>query len=184
MPTTNPATAGFVFWNAMATTRLRDAVAMDAAEIVAIYNAHVRDTIVTFELDEVGVEDMAQRIAEVQVRGLPWLVAECDGKVLGYAYAAPWKARAAYARTVEASIYLDAAACGRGLGKRLYAGLVGRLRDAGVHVVIGGASLPNPVSVALHESLGFEHIGTFREVGHKLGRWIDVGYWQLTLEEQ
>ena len=93
-----------------------------------------------------------------------------------------WKARAAYARTVESSIYLADAARGRGLGKRLYGELIARLRERGIHVVIGGVSMPNAASVALHESFGFKPIGAFREVGWKLGRWIDVGYWQLLLD--
>ena len=161
---------------------LRDATSGDATVIAAIYNVHVRGTTVTFELDEVDAGTMQRRIADVQERGLPWLVAELDGSVVGYAYAGPWKQRAAYARTVETSIYLDAAACGRGLGRRLYASLVERLRAQGVHVAIGGISLPNPVSIALHEALGFSHVGVFREVGNKFGDWIDVGYWQLRLE--
>lgn len=164
------------------TLRLRDALADDAAAIAAIYNVHVRGTIVTFELAEVCAQDMARRVADVQARGLPWLVAEAGGAVLGYAYAGPWKTRAAYARTVETSIYMDAAACGRGLGKQLYAALLGRLRELGMHVAIGGAALPNPASVALHEALGFEPVGTLREVGCKFGHWIDVAYWQRRLE--
>ncbi len=163
------------------TCAIRDAASDDAASIAAIYNEHVRGTIVTFELEEVDAAEMARRIDEVQSRGLPWLVA-CDGEVVvGYAYAGPWKARAAYARTVETSIYLAGAAWGRGLGKRLYAALVERLRAAGMHALIGGVSLPNPASVRLHEALGFEYVGSFREVGWKFGRWIDVGYWQRVL---
>ncbi|PNS08681.1 arsinothricin resistance N-acetyltransferase ArsN1 family B [Solilutibacter silvestris] len=162
---------------------IRDAVDGDATIIAAIYNAHVRDTIVTFELEDVAAEEMARRIAQVQSLGLPWLVAQEDGVVIGYAYAGRWKARAAYARTVESSIYLADAACGRGLGKRLYAVLIERLRALGIHAVIGGVSLPNAVSVALHEGLGFTPVGAFREVGWKFGRWIDVGYWQLRLDD-
>jgi len=162
---------------------IRDATGADAAAIAAIYDVHVRGTIVTFELEEVGAEEMARRIAEVHSRGLPWLVATEYGRVLGYAHAGPWKSRAAYARTVETSIYLADAARGRGLGKRLYAALIERLRAAGMHVAIGGASLPNPASTALHEALGFEYVGAFRETGFKFGRWIDVGYWQLRLQD-
>lgn len=165
----------------MDTIDIRDARPQDAAAIAAIYNVHVRGTHVTFELVEVDAPEMARRIAEVQDRGLPWLVAVQGDAVLGYAYAAPWKARAAYARTVETSIYLDAAACGRGLGKGLYRALLDRVRAAGMHVAIGGASLPNPASAALHAALGFESVGCFREVGFKFDQWIDVGYWQLRL---
>lgn len=163
--------------------RIRDAVDGDAVAIAAIYNVHVRDTIVTFELDEVDAGEMMRRMAQVRDLGLPWLVLEDRGVVIGYAYGGQWKARAAYARTVEGSVYLADAAVGRGLGKQLYAELIERLRTCGIHVVIGGVSLPNPASVALHEGLGFESIGAFREVGWKLGRWIDVGYWQLRLQD-
>ena len=162
---------------------IRDAVAADAAAIAAIYNVHVRDTIVTFELEDVDADEMMRRMAQVRDLGLPWLVLEECGVVIGYAYGGQWKARAAYARTVESSIYLADAACGRGLGKTLYAELIERLCTCGIHVVIGGVSLPNAASVALHEGLGFEPIGVFSEVGWKLGRWIDVGYWQLRFED-
>lgn len=159
----------------------RHATSGDAAAIAAIYNLHVRETIVTFELDDVSASEMGTRIGDVQSRSLPWLVHEAGEEVLGYAYAGPWKARAAYARTVEASIYLREDARGRGIGKALYLALIDQLKAAGIHVVIGGVSLPNASSIALHEQLGFEHIGTFNEVGWKFGRWIDVGYWQLRL---
>lgn len=166
---------------ARATIAIRDAASSDAASIAAIYNVHVRTTTATFELEGVNADEMARRIGDVQTRGLPWLVALQDGVVLGYAYATPWKARAAYAYSVESSIYLAESAQGRGLGKRLYAELIERLRDAGIHAVIGGITLPNPTSITLHEALGFEYIGRFREVGWKFERWIDVGYWQLVL---
>jgi len=166
----------------MSNTRfIRDAAPGDAAAIAAIYNLHVRGTLVTFEMAEVGEEEMAARIFDVQSRGLPWLVHVEGDAVLGYACAGPWKARAAYARTVESSIYLHEAARGRGIGKSLYLTLIEQLKIAGIHVVIGGVSLPNPASIALHEQLGFDYIGTFAEVGWKFERWVDVGYWQLRL---
>lgn len=161
---------------------IRDATAADAAAVAAIYNVHVRGTIVTFELDDVDADTMAGRIADVESRGLPWRVAVEGDAVLGYAYAGPWKQRAAYARTVESSIYLHEDACGRGLGTRLYADLLAQLRARGIHAVIGGAALPNPASVRLHEALGFGYIGTFPQVGFKFGQWIDVGYWQRLLD--
>lgn len=166
----------------MDTIAIRDATPADAAAIAALYNVHVLGTDVTFELDAVTDVTMAARFAEVQARGLPWLVLANAADVLGYAYASPWKPRTGYAPSVETSIYLAKAACGQGLGTRLYAALVDRLRANGLHLAIGGMALPNPASVALHERLGFEPVGVFREVGCKFGRWIDVGYWQLRLE--
>ncbi|HZW17936.1 MAG TPA: arsinothricin resistance N-acetyltransferase ArsN1 family B [Luteimonas sp.] len=162
---------------------IRDARAGDAAPVAAIYNHYIARTIVTFELEAVAAGDMCDRIAAVQDDGLPWLVAaDAAGAVLGYAYAARWRPRAAYRRSVESSIYLAPQAVGRGIGRCLYPRLIERLRACGLHVVIGGAALPNPASVALHEALGFAKVAHLREVGHKFGRWIDVGYWQLRLE--
>ena len=160
---------------------IRNAAPGDAAAIAAIYNLHVRSTIVTFELEEVSDGEMSRRISDVQSHGLPWLVCVAGDEVLGYAYAGPWKARAAYARTVESSIYLRDDIRGRGIGTSLYTALIERLKSLGMHVVIGGAALPNAASIALHERLGFEYVGTFREVGWKFERWMDVGYWQLRL---
>ena len=113
--------------------------------------------------------------------GLPWLVAEQDGRVLGYAYAGPWKSRAAYRFAVEVTVYLAPGFTRRGWGTRLCEELFARLRERGVHTVVGGIALPNDASVALHERLGMVKVAHFREIGFKLGRWIDVGYWQRTL---
>lgn len=159
---------------------IRDASADDAPAICAIYNHYATDTIVTFEERPVTTTEMQSRMAAVLER-LPWLVLECDGTVAGYAYASPWKARSGYRFTVESSIYLAPAHIGRGFGSALYRSLLGNLRTRNIHCVIGGAALPNPASVALHEKLGFTKTAHFRENGFKFGRWIDVGYWQLLL---
>lgn len=159
---------------------LRHCTPTDAAQICDIYNYYVRDTVVTFEESPVLEADMSGRIADITSHW-PWLVWEVDGAILGYAYATPWKARAAYRHAVESSIYLAPQATGQGLGSRLYTALLADLRQAGLHCVIGGAALPNPASVALHKRLGFSKVAEFREVGFKCGRWIDVAYWQLML---
>lgn len=165
----------------MEDVHVRDARTQDAAAIAAIYNEQVRGTTVTFEVTDVDTAGMALRIVEVQARGLPWMALDVAGALAGYAYATPWKLRAAYARTVETSIYLASTARGRGLGKRLYVALLDRLRALDVHVAIAGIALPNDASVALHEALGFAQVGVFREVGFKHDRWIDVGYWHRPL---
>lgn len=121
------------------------------------------------------------RIADVQAAGLPWLVAEAEGVVAGYAYATKWRVRHAYRFSVESSVYLAPASAGQGIGTMLYRALLDRLRDGGFHLAIGGIALPNAASIALHEKLGFEKVAQFREVGFKFGRWTDVGYWQLSL---
>jgi phosphinothricin acetyltransferase len=159
---------------------IRPCVQEDAARICAIYNHYVRETVVTFEESPVEEPEMARRIAEVTSR-LPWLVWDSDEGILGYAHASPWKSRAAYRHAVEASIYLSPHATGRGLGTRLYEALLEELRKRDLHCVIGGAALPNPASVALHEKLGFTQVAEFRQVGYEFGRWIDVAYWELVL---
>jgi len=163
------------------TTGIRPAVAGDAAALARIYDPYVRATTVTFEEEPVAPEEMASRLRAVLSGGLPWLVAEQDGQVVGYAYASPWKSRAAYRFAVEVTVYLAPGFTRRGWGTRLYEELFARLRERGVHTVVGGITLPNDASVALHERLGLVKVAHFREIGFKLGRWIDVGYWQRTL---
>jgi L-amino acid N-acyltransferase YncA len=160
---------------------IRSASAADADTLARIYNYYVANTVITFEEEPVSAQAMAARVAEVQGLSLPWLVAETDEKVVGYAYANKWKVRSAYRHSVESTIYLEHGHEGRGVGKTLYAALLPPLRARGIHAVIGGAALPNEASVALHEKLGFDHVATFREVGFKHGRWVDVAYWQLLL---
>ena len=159
---------------------LRHCTPTDAVQICDIYNYYVRETVVTFEESPVLEADMAKRIADITSH-LPWLAWEKEGVIIGYAYAAPWKVRVAYRHSVESSIYVAPHAAGRGLGSRLYAALIAELRQRGLHCVIGGAALPNPASVALHEKLGFSKVAEFREVGFKFGRWINVAYWELML---
>jgi phosphinothricin acetyltransferase len=169
---------------------VRDATARDASAIAIIYNHYIRDTVITFELDELTEADMAARVAKIHRAGLPWLVAEEDGVVLGYAYAGPFRERAAYLHTLEASVYLDPDVRARGIGTALFAELFARLRalspeqsaHAPVHAVVGGVALPNEASVALHERFDMTHVGTFTEVGWKFDHWIDVGYWQVVLD--
>jgi len=162
-------------------TAIRPASSPDAARICAIYNHYVAGSTISFEEAPVSTDDMAARIAEVTNGGLPWLVLDVDGVVAGYAYATKWRARPAYRHAVESSVYLDPALAGRGHGRRLYARLLDELRSRGLHTVIGGIAQPNERSVALHEALGFRKVAHFSEVGFKLGRWVDVGYWQLLL---
>lgn len=159
---------------------IRSATPADADAICAIYNHYVRHTVVTFEEVPVETAEMQQRIADVQAR-FPWLVAEEHGHLVGYAYAARWRVRSAYRFSVESTVYLAPDQGGRGWGTRLYTDLLGRLETAGIHAVMGGIALPNAASVALHEKLGFRKVAHFEAVGWKQRRWIDVGYWQRTL---
>ena len=161
---------------------IRPATQDDAAAICAIYNHYVATTTISFEEEPVAPADMAQRIVDVGGAGLPWLVAESEDHLLGYAYVTKWRARPAYRTSVESSVYLDREAAGRGVGTLLYRALLKALRGLDVHMVIGGIAQPNAASVALHEKLGFRKVAHFSEVGRKFGRWVDVGYWELRLE--
>jgi phosphinothricin acetyltransferase len=159
---------------------IRPCTSRDAAAICEIYNSFVRDTIITFEETPVSTAEMAQRISDVTAR-FPWLVAEEQGAIAGYAYATPWKARSAYRFSVETTVYVAPGHVRRGVGAALYRDLIAALRKLDVHCAVGGIALPNPASVALHEKLGFKKIGQFVEVGRKFDRWVDVGYWELIL---
>lgn len=160
---------------------LRPATPADAAAIAAIYNHYVLHTIVTFEEEAVTADEIAVRIREVQGAGIPWLVWEENGRVRGYSYASKWKSRCSFRYSLETTVYLDKDATGRGLGRKLYTALIDALRGQKYHALIGGISIPNPASIALHEKLGFQKIGHFKEVGWKFNQWIDVGYWELIL---
>ncbi|MEM9251088.1 MAG: N-acetyltransferase family protein [Planctomycetota bacterium] len=158
---------------------IRDATPADAPAIAAVYNHYVERSIATFEEVAVSADEMARRMEPAQGR-TPFLVAEDDAAVVGYAYACPFNTRAAYRHTREITVYLHPERTGRGHGTALYRELLDRLKTQGIHAVIGGVSLPNPASVALHEKLGFTKVAEFPEVGRKFDRWIAVGYWQLT----
>lgn len=154
----------------------------DLQGIVAIYNHYILHSVATFETSTISKNLMEKRVGEVTRKNHPWLVMEGPQGIIGYAYASEWKKRSAYQKTVETSIYLYPDAVGNGHGQTLYKELINRLVKLRVHAIIGGVSLPNAPSKRMHENLGFEHIGTFSEVGYKFNRWIDVGYWQLILD--
>jgi L-amino acid N-acyltransferase YncA len=179
MPATRPAPAS----NPPHVT-IRDAAPDDAGALAAIYNHYILNTIVTFEEAPIDAAEMARRMDAVRSASLPWLVAELDGRIVGYAYAGPWKPRIGYRYTVEISAYLDPGAGGRGIGSALYTRLFERLDARGIRCIIGGIALPNDASIALHEKFGMRKVAHFARNGIKFGRWIDVGYWQRVIEEE
>jgi L-amino acid N-acyltransferase YncA len=152
----------------------------DAAACAAIYAPSVESTPISFELVPPDAAEFARRI-EKYAATHQFLVAESAGEVVGYAYACQWAARPAYRWSVEASVYVDAAHHGRGIGRALYAELFARLRAQCFRIAVAGITLPNPASIGLHESMGFAPIGALRDIGWKAGAWRDVGYWQLYL---
>ena len=160
---------------------IRIATEQDAEAISHIYNHYITTTVITFEEEVVSSDDIANRIKTTLAAGLPWLIAEEDNIVLGYAYATPWKSRSAYQFSVETSVYLDPNASRKGWGSQLYQALFVQLQHTKVRTVIGGIALPNPASIALHEKLGMHKSAHFSKVGYKFNQWIDVGYWQKSL---
>lgn len=159
---------------------LRPARAADAAGICAIYGPIVAETAISFELDVPAVDEMARRITDRQER-YPWLVAEEGGEVAGYAYGSAHRTRAAYGWSTDVSVYVHPRAHRRGVGRALYAALLDLLRRQGYEQAFAGIALPNPGSVGLHEAMGFTPVGVYRDVGWKLDRWHDVGWWQRGL---
>jgi phosphinothricin acetyltransferase len=161
---------------------IRPSVDADLPAITAAYAWHVDHGSGTFELDAPSRDEMAARRAGVLANGLPWLVAERAGTVLGYAYANPFRPRRAYRFCVEDSIYLAPEALGKGIGRPLLAELVARCTAAGARqmlAVIGDSA--NTPSIAVHAALGFRHHGVLKAAGWKFGRWLDVVLMQRAL---
>jgi phosphinothricin acetyltransferase len=159
---------------------IRPATVADAPALLAIYRPYVERTAVSFETEPPTVEQFAARIAK-SLEGWAWLVAEVDGVCAGYAYGTAHRERAAYRLTVETSAYLDEGFHRQGLGRALYEELLRRLTAMGFHRAVAGITLPNEGSVALHEALGFERIGVYKEVGFKFGAWHDSVWYQRGL---
>lgn len=160
---------------------IRPVAPEDAEEIAAIYAPYVRDTAISFELVPPTGEDMRERIRSMAA-SYPWLVCTEGQSVRGYAYASRHRERAAYRWAVDVSVYIRAAAHRRGIGRALYSALLRLVAAQGFCTAYAGITLPNAASVGLHEALGFQPIGVYRAVGHKLGAWRDVGWWDLVLQ--
>ncbi len=159
---------------------IRDVKISDAKAICDIYNHYIANTIVTFEEELVDISAMIKRITHVSSQ-YPWIVYEVNGEILGYAYANKWKSRTAYRLNAETTVYIKPKEEGQGIGNKLYLKLIALLKETELHTLIGGISLPNSSSIALHEKHGFKKVAHFEQVGKKLSQWVDVGYWQLKL---
>ena len=162
------------------TLHVRLATAEDAAPVRAIYAPIVERTPTSFELAVPSNDDITARITDRQP-AYPWLVADDDRGVIGYAYAGRFAARLAYAWSVETSVYVAETARRQGVGRVLYEALLAILTAQGYRQAMAGIALPNPASVQLHESVGFSAAGVYRSAGWKLGSWHDVGWWQRAL---
>lgn len=158
---------------------VREAVSSDAPAVVDIYNYYIHTSHATFELEPIDAVEMQRRVEDTENQGYPFLVAEDDSSVLGYAYGRQFRPRPGYRHAVEVAVYIKQDAQGRGIGHELYSGLFPLLFKRGAHSLVATIALPNEASVRLHERFGFKKVGLFHEVGRKFDRWVDVGYWQL-----
>lgn len=163
---------------------IREATPADAAAIAAIYNDAVAHTTAIWNEVTVDAANRRDWMAARAAGGFPVLVAEVDGAVAGYASYGPWRAFDGYRRTVEHSVYVGAAFRGRGLARGLMTALIGRARASGLHVMVAAIEAENRPSVALHESLGFGNAHVMRQVGQKFGRWLDLMFLELRLDDR
>lgn len=162
---------------------IRVARESDAEGMLEIYRPIVRETAISFELEPPGEKEMRERIRDVLATHV-WLVFEEEREIAGYAYASKFRPREAYQWTAEVTVYVHPAQRRRGIGRMLYVALFEAMRRQGFRSAIAVISLPNQASVKLHERLGFHPVGIFERVGYKFGRWHDVGWWQLKLQER
>lgn len=161
---------------------VRPATEADVPAIQRIYAHHVLHGLASFEEVPPGMEEMLRRFRDVTGRGMPYLVAEVGGRVAGYCYAAPFRARAGYRFTLEDSVYVENGRAGQGIGRALLEALLVRCERGPwrqMVAVIGDSA--NTASIRLHHALGFQHAGALRAVGFKLGRWVDSVYMQRPL---
>lgn len=163
-------------------TLIRLATLDDAAEIADIYAYFVLHTPVTFEAEPPSTDETASRIGKV-LDMHPWLVCETEGRVAGYAYASQHRARYHYQWAVDFSVYIHEDFRRKGVATALYTALLKIVPLQGYVAAFAGIALPNAGSIGLHESLGFQPVGIYRNVGHKFGQWHDVGWWQRLLTE-
>ena len=159
-------------------SRIRLAGQADAAAIAAIYAPYVEDTRISFEEIAPGAAEIAMRMSNPLY---PWLVAEQEGRIVGFANSSAFRARRAYRWSVEVGIYVAPDAKRGGIGRALFERLLDLLTSQGFVTAIGAIALPNEASVGFHEALGFVQTGIYRQEGFKLGEWADVGLWQRDL---
>ncbi len=160
--------------------QVRSASPADAVACAAIYAPYVTNTAITFETVPPCAHEMAERIAAA-VHSHAWVVLEDEGRVVGYAYGAPFKSRAAYRWSCEVSVYLEPGRRRTGAGRTLYDALFARLIERGFRTAVAGMTLPNDASVGFHRAMGFEPVGTYRRIGWKHDAWHDVAWTQRML---
>ncbi|OYU96208.1 MAG: N-acetyltransferase [Bacteroidetes bacterium B1(2017)] len=154
----------------------------DIEEVLAIYTQYVLHTSITFEHTVPSFEEYAQRV-NTNTQKYPWLIAKQGTNIVGFAYCSTHRYREAYQWSPESTIYMAPNFQGKGIGKLLYSTLFELLKMQGFVNVFAGVVIPNPKSIALHKSCGFEEIGIFKKIGYKQGTWHDTFWFQLALAE-
>jgi phosphinothricin acetyltransferase len=162
--------------------RIRAAHAEDAAAVAAVYAPYVTGTAISFETEAPDAAVMRERIVQT-IETHPWLIAEIDGCVAGFAYATRHSLRPGYRWTVDMTVYVDRDQRGKRIGKALHGALLATCRHQGFRSAFAEIVLPHPASIRLHEEMGFRQIGVHRDIGFKLGSWRDIAYWRLGLSE-
>jgi phosphinothricin acetyltransferase len=162
---------------------IRKATESDLSSMVEIYNYYIQNSVVTFDMDKMALSDWSEKFRWINELGLPFIVAESpSGQIIGFAYVAPWRQKAAFKRTVEDSIYLRPAAIGKRVGTKLLQELLDQSKAAGVKEVVAVISDKGAESsIALHERFGFKHQGHLGKVGFKFGRWLGTVLMQKSL---
>lgn len=154
---------------------VRSSTDVDIPAIAEIYGHHVRHGVASFEIEPPDPEEISRRRSAVLEHGLPWLVAEAIDGVVGYAYASPYRPRAAYRFTVEDSIYIHPAHLGKGIGKLLLPEVIKHCQQGGARQIVAVISdTDSPASIRLHARFGFRQVGVLQAVGFKFGRWLDT----------
>lgn len=162
-------------------SKIRLATIADASAVLEIYGPLCEDSPISFETERPKLTELEDRIRNILQR-FPWLICEDESQMLGYAYAGVHRERAAYRWSVDVAIYVSQTCRGQGFGTALSTVLFKLLRIQGYFKAYAGITLPNPASVQLHQRLGFEPVGIFKQVGYKAGAWQDVSWWVATLQ--
>jgi phosphinothricin acetyltransferase len=161
-------------------TIIRDYKAKDLQAIVDILNYYVKNDVCIFQMEPYTLFEIEKKYQSF-LPAYPFYVAELNGKVIGFTYGARWRDKPAYAKSVETTIYIHPEHKKSGVGKPLYEKLIASLTDMDFHLLVAGMTMPNKGSQTLHESLGFEKVGEFKDAGMKFGQWHSVGFWQKVL---
>jgi phosphinothricin acetyltransferase len=160
---------------------IRNYKPIDITEIVEILNYYVKNDACIFQVEPYLIEEIDAKFKSITPK-YPFFVQEYKGKVVGFAYGARWRDKPAYAKSVETTIYVHPEYKHSGIGEPLYKKLIETLTQMEFHLLVAGMTMPNPGSQRLHEKLGFEKVGEFKDAGMKFGQWHNVGFWQMILE--